>query len=104
LQVSFSLCLRLTERMVVSLNQSDEFHCFAVGAQRDVVKVLSILYSEILLVKHMVERSKGSGPVGVAKNKSTHMEEKDKAELKKLLEGLTPEEILEVKRLIEKNH
>ena len=39
--------------------------------------------------------------MGGAKNKSTRMEEKDKDELRKLLEGMTPEEIIEVKRLLE---
>ena len=42
-------------------------------------------------MKHTMERSRSS----------SQMEEKDKDELMKLLEGMTPEEILEVKRVID---
>ena len=43
-------------------------------------------------MKHTMERSRSSG----------QMEKKDKDELTKLLEGMTPEEIREVKRIIDK--
>jgi len=43
-------------------------------------------------MKHTMERSKSS----------SQMEKKDKDELTKLLEGMTPEEIREVKRIIDK--
>mgnify|MGYP001161144014 CR=1 FL=1 len=52
-------------------------------------------------MKRLVERSQGSNPVERS-NKSAQMDKKDKDELMKLLEGMTPEEILEVKRLIDK--
>ncbi len=43
-------------------------------------------------MKHTMERSRNS----------SQMEQKDKDELMKLLEAMTSEEILEVKRIIEK--
>ena len=51
-------------------------------------------------MKRLVERSQGSNPVELSK-KTVQMDKKDKDELMKLLEGMTPEEILEVKRLID---
>lgn len=51
-------------------------------------------------MKRLVERSQGSNPVERSK-KTVQMDKKDKDALMKLLEGMTPEEILEVKRLID---
>ena len=51
-------------------------------------------------MKRLVERSQGFKPMEHS-NKSVQMDKKDKDELMKLLEGMTPEEILEVKRLID---
>ena len=51
-------------------------------------------------MKRLVERSQGSNPVERSK-KTVQMDKKDKDELMKLLEGMTHEEILEVKRLID---
>ena len=51
-------------------------------------------------MKRLVERSQGSNPVERSK-KTVQMDKKDKDELMKLLEGMTPEEIFEVKRLID---
>ena len=52
-------------------------------------------------MKRLVERSQGSNPVERS-NKSVQMDKEDKDELMKLLEGMTPEEIQKVKRLIDK--
>tara|TARA_Y100000739_G_scaffold78136_1_gene66184 strand:- start:426 stop:593 length:168 start_codon:yes stop_codon:yes gene_type:complete len=52
-------------------------------------------------MKRLVERSQGSNPMEHS-NKSVQMDKKDKDDLMKILEGMTPEEILEVKRLIDK--
>ena len=46
-------------------------------------------------MKHSLERSRNS-------RSSNQMEKKDTDELMKLLEGISPEEILEVKRVIDK--
>ena len=54
-------------------------------------------------MKRLVERSQGSNPVERSKS-SPLMEKKDKDELLRLLEKMTPEEILEVKQIIDKQN
>ena len=52
-------------------------------------------------MKHSLERSKSSSPVERPRS-SEQMGKKDIDELMKLLEGMTPEEIIAVKRVIDK--
>ena len=52
-------------------------------------------------MKYSLERSRSSKSVEHSKS-SNQMGKKDRDELKKLLKGMTAEEIIEVKRLVDK--
>lgn len=52
-------------------------------------------------MKHSLERSKSSNPVEIS-GSATQMKKSDRDELMELLEGMTPDEINAVKRVIEK--